>query len=85
MKNKINLDKKFTEIDLYLHRYMYDFADFKTVQEFFQHIFDETDGLLDEFDPIDVREAFVRQYTGWVGYWTDKVETAYNQVFFQQH
>lgn len=85
MNNKFKLDKKFTEIDLYLHRYMYDFADFGTARDFFQYVFNDTDGLLDDFDPIDVREAFVRQYTGWVGYWTDEVETSYNQVSTRQH
>lgn len=85
MENKNKLEKKFTEVDLCLHSYMYDSTDFKTVQEFFQHISDQTDGLLDDYDLTDIREAFVRQYTGWVGYWTNEVEAAYNQVFACQH
>lgn len=74
------MQMKYNYIDLRLHSYMFEHADFDNVRSFFRHIFTTERFALEDYEDNDIYEALRRQYEEFVGSWTNECENAFQST-----
>lgn len=74
------MNHKYTYIDLRLHSYMFNYHDFDNLKSFFRHIFVTERYALEDYEDIDIYEAFRRQYEEFCGRWSEECENVFQST-----
>lgn len=75
MSDKLN--KNYTYVDLRVHSYM--FSDFSSATDLIHQIFNDEKYAFEDIEDDDIYSGIRRQYTEFVGEWTNECEQAFDR------